>query len=94
MATSFTSLPVIDVGALKDKHQILTSNAPEIQALAQQLSNAFATSGFAYLTNLPLSFTHDNVFGLSRQFFTLPIEEKMKLGKRSFVRENENTYRG
>lgn len=94
MATSFTSLPVIDVGALKDKHQILSSNSPEILSLAKQLSNAFATSGFAYLTNLPLSFTHDDVFGLSKQFFTLPMEEKMKLGKKSFVKGNENTYRG
>ena len=67
MATSFTSLPVIDLSLLNDTD--VSPDSPEILKLAQQLHDVFATSGFAYLTNLPLSFSHDDVFGLGKQLF-------------------------
>lgn len=62
--------------------------------LAAQLYDVFSTTGFAYLVGLPLSFDHEAVFGLGRKFFALPAEEKMKLAKKSFNKENKNTYRG
>lgn len=92
MATSFTSLPIVDLSPLSDPS--FNPNAPPARELAKQLYDVFATSGFAYLTNLPLSFTHDEVFGLSKQFFGLPDAEKWKMAKKTFVKDNENTYRG
>ncbi len=94
MATSFTSLPVIDLTALNTLDVVVAPRSPETQELVKQLHDVFATSGFAYLTNLPLSFTHDDVFQLSKQFFSLPEPEKMRLAKRTFAKRNENTYRG
>jgi isopenicillin N synthase-like dioxygenase len=94
MATSFTSLPIIDLSPLKESDPFQSRPSPEIVSLAKQLHDAFATSGFAYLSNLPLSYTHEDVFGLSKRFFSLPDHEKMRLAKHTFVKENDNTYRG
>ena len=90
MSTNFSSLPVVDVGALRDP------NAPpeDTAQLSQTLHNVFATTGFAYLTNVPLSFDHEEIFELSRDFFALPLDQKMKLAKKSFRPINTNTYRG
>ncbi|GFF12054.1 clavaminate synthase-like protein [Aspergillus terreus] len=87
MTASFSSLPIIDLSQLNDSPQ-------SVQTLSQQLHDVFATTGFAYLVNAPLSFTPDEVFAMAREFFLLPEEQKMKLAKRSFQPENENTYRG
>ena len=94
MATSFTSLPVIDLSPLKQPDVDLASPSPGILSLANELNDVFATSGFAYLANLPLSFSHDDIFELSKQFFSIPEQEKLKLAKKTFVKKNENTYRG
>ena len=54
-------------------------------------------TGFAYLTDLPLTYTHDDVFGVCDEFFGyngLTMDEKMKLAKKTFVPTNKNTYRG
>lgn len=93
MATSFTSLPIIDLSPLRHD-DVSSPPSEEARRLAAQFHDVFATSGFAYLTNLPLSFSHEDVFALSKQFFALPAEEKMRLAKRTFVKGNENTYRG
>ncbi|KAJ5753988.1 Gibberellin 20-oxidase [Penicillium nucicola] len=91
MTTTFSSLPVVDVGPLGSP----SGASPEEEAmLSQRLYDVFATTGFAYLTNVPLSYKHEDVFDLSRKFFALSEEEKMKLAKRSFHREHKNTYRG
>ena len=92
MTTSFTSLPIINLGPLATAD--FSAPTPEILSLASQLHDVFATSGFAYLTNFPLSFSHDDVFALSKQLFGLQVEEKMRMAKKTFVKENENTYRG
>ena len=94
MATSFTSLPVVNLSLLKATNVSAASPSGEVLSLAEQLDQVFSTSGFAYLTNVPLSFTHDEVFELSKQFFSLPERDKMRLAKRTFVKRNENTYRG
>lgn len=65
----------------------LSVNSPsesDISALGQQVYDVFATTGFAYLINAPLSFSHDDVFGMAKEFFDLPEEEKMKVAKRTF----------
>lgn len=90
MATTFSSLPIVDLSALK--HDNL---GPEALAdLSGRLHNVFATTGFAYLVNAPLSFSPDDVFSMAREFFSLPEESKMSVAKRSFNSENGNTYRG
>lgn len=90
MSTSFSSLPVVDVGALKDP------NVPseDIAQLSQKLYDVFATTGFAYLINPPLTFDHEEIFELSREFFAMPLDQKMKLAKKSFRPTHANTYRG
>jgi isopenicillin N synthase-like dioxygenase len=93
MSTAFSSLPIVSLS-------VLSSPSPkpeELVALSARLDEVFSTTGFAYLTDLPLSYTHDDVFGLCDQFFGehgASTEEKMKLAKKTFVPENANTYRG
>lgn len=91
MSTSFSALPIVSLAAL-------CSDSPtedELSFLSARLDKVFSTTGFAYLTDLPISFGHDDVFKLCDEFFkTIPKEEKMKLAKKTFVKENENTYRG
>lgn len=98
MTTNFTSLPVIDLGPLcvvtSGGEQQQQPSAEDLSTIAAQLCNVFETVGFAYLINYPLSFSHDDVFGIAREFFGLPLEDKMSVAKRTFRPSNENTYRG
>ncbi|KAJ6011539.1 Gibberellin 20-oxidase [Penicillium sp. IBT 35674x] len=89
MTTSFSSVPVVDVGHLASE-----ASEQELATLSKRLHDVFATTGFAYLTNAPLSYSHEQVLDMSRAFFALPEEEKMKLAKRSFRKDHKNTYRG
>ncbi|KAK5996753.1 putative 2-oxoglutarate-dependent dioxygenase DIN11 [Cladobotryum mycophilum] len=90
MTTSFTTLPIVDLAPLSSD----CASEEELRALSSKLHEVFATVGFAYLINVPLSFNHDDVFGIAREFFTLPEEVKMGVAKRTFQRSNKNTYRG
>lgn len=90
MTTSFSSLPIVDVGALKEGQL----DAQRLEALSKQLYDVFATTGFAYLVNAPLSFDHREIFGIAREFFAIPAAQKMKLAKKSFRPVHQNTYRG
>lgn len=90
MTTSFSSLPIIDL-------KVLSSPSPDpsdLLILSKELYNVFATTGFAYLINAPLSFKHEDVFHLASDFFSLPEDEKLKLAKQTFSKTNKNTYRG
>lgn len=90
MTTSFSSLPIVDLSVLSFKNP-----SPEtLQALSEELHDVFATTGFAYLVNAPLTFSHEDVFGLASDFFQLSTAEKMRLAKKTFARSNKNTYRG
>lgn len=90
MATSFSSLPIIDLSVLSTP--LLSEQ--RLESLSQQLHDAFATTGFAYLTHPPLTFSHGDVFHIASQFFSLDQVEKMSLAKKTFVNSNMNTYRG
>ncbi|KAK3697802.1 hypothetical protein LTR37_017267 [Vermiconidia calcicola] len=90
MTTSFSSLPIVDLS-------VLSSSSPcasEIKRLSTQLYDVFATTGFAYLTNAPLSSSHEDVFQLASDFFRMTEASKMQLAKKTFVKGNNNTYRG
>ncbi|KAF2000926.1 putative gibberellin 20-oxidase [Amniculicola lignicola CBS 123094] len=90
MATSFSSLPIVDVSALKQPEP----SDGDIGALSAQLYDVFATTGFAYIVNAPLSFDHAEIFRLAKEFFALDSGTKMKLAKKSFQPGHANTYRG
>lgn len=93
MSTSFTSLPIISLSALSDP----SVEQDRLSELSSRLAETFSTIGFAYLTDLPLTHTHEDVFNLCDDFFGvrgLSESERMGLAKRSFVKENTNTYRG
>ncbi|KAL8958055.1 MAG: hypothetical protein Q9193_004814 [Seirophora villosa] len=83
-------LPVIDLSAISSAE----GGQSTIAKLAAQLGKAFETEGFAYLVNVPLTFSHEQVFGLAKRLFHLPQPEKLRLAKKSFQRNNTNTYRG
>jgi isopenicillin N synthase-like dioxygenase len=90
MTTSFSSLPIVDLSILSSP----SPSEPELKTLSNQLQNVFATTGFAYLTNAPLTFSHDDVFKVASDFFSIEDDEKARLAKKTFVQENNNTYRG
>lgn len=90
MTTSFSSLPIIDLSVLSSP----SPSPSDLLTLSKDLYNVFATTGFAYLTKPPLSFTHADVFKLASDFFSLPESDKMQLAKQTFSKTNTNTYRG
>lgn len=90
MTTSFSSLPIVDLAVLSEPKPSIT----DLKHLSDQLFDVFATTGFAYLINAPLSFSHDDVFALAGEFFRMDQRNKMSLAKKTFVPWNRNTYRG
>ncbi|KUJ16875.1 putative iron/ascorbate oxidoreductase [Mollisia scopiformis] len=93
MSTSFSSLPVVSLSALSSP----SPDPGELTALSTRLDEAFSTTGFVYLKDLPLTFSHEDVFALCDEFFGangLSMEEKMTLAKKTFIKTNKNTYRG
>ena len=90
MATTFTSLPIIDLTPLCSPNP----SEENLQTLSLKLHKTFKTVGFAYLVNAPLSFNHEQVFQIAKDFFAKPHDTKMKLAKQAFVKSNQNTYRG
>lgn len=93
MSVAFSSLPIISLSVLASP----SPSKDELIALSNRLDEVFSTTGFAYVTDLPLTYTHDDVFGICDEFFGeggLSMEEKMKLAKKTFVKKNNNTYRG
>jgi isopenicillin N synthase-like dioxygenase len=93
MTTTFSSLPIVSLSILSDPnptHEALLS-------LSAQLDSVFSTTGFAYLVDLPITYSHEEVFDLCDDFFGpegLRESEKKKLAKNSFEKRNPNTYRG
>lgn len=93
MSTSFSSLPLVSLSALSDP----TATPEVLVSLSRQLDDVFSTTGFAYLTDLPLTYTHEDVFSLCDDIFgTQGFSEadKLETSKKTFVKANKNTYRG
>ncbi|KAJ4390883.1 hypothetical protein N0V93_004482 [Gnomoniopsis smithogilvyi] len=93
MATDFSALPIVDLSPLSNAN----TSRQTLNDLSTELDRVFRTTGFAYLTNPPLSFCHEDVFGLAHEFFSLPVDEKMKAATKMFVgygASHQNTYRG
>lgn len=93
MSTSFSSLPIVSLSALSSPEQ----NEGQLLELSSRLDEVFSTTGFAYLTDLLLTYTHDDVFGLCDNFFGVngvSGKDKMQIAKKTFVKSNKNTYRG
>lgn len=69
---SFDRIPVVDVAPLLD--------GTDRQGVAKQIRWALSNAGFMYVKNhgIEKAFV-DQVFDVTRQFFALPMEEKMKL---------------
>lgn len=66
MTTSFTSLPIVDLGPLAADN----ASEQDLHRLSSLLHDAFATVGFAYLVNVPLSFLTRMSLELQRDFLT------------------------
>lgn len=93
MSTSFSSLPIVSLSALSSPKQ----NEGQLHELSTRLDEVFSTTGFAYLTDLPLTYSHNDVFGLCDSFFGVngvTGQEKLQIAKKTFVKGNKNTYRG
>ena len=92
MATNFSSLPIIDLDTVKNwSGQEVTD---EIIKLSSYIRQVFQTVGFGYIVNHGVSYSHDDILRMCKEFFSIDIEAKMALAKRSFVPTNGNTYRG
>jgi isopenicillin N synthase-like dioxygenase len=93
MTTKFSTLPIISLSVLADPNP----TPEELLPLSAQLDSVFSTTGFAYLVDLPITYSHEDVFCLCDDFFGpsgLNVSEKKELAKNSFEKENTNTYRG
>ncbi|KAK0118223.1 hypothetical protein ONS95_012527 [Cadophora gregata] len=93
MSTSFSSLPIVSLAGLS----FPPPKPEDLETLASRLNEVFSTTGFAYLTDLPITYCHDDVFAICDEFFGpkgLTMDEKMKLAKKTFVPTNKNSYRG
>lgn len=93
MSTSFSSLPIVSLSTLSSPEQ----NEGQLLELSTRLDEVFSTTGFAYLTDLPLTYSHDDVFGICDSFFGangVSGKDKMQIAKKTFVKGNKNTYRG
>lgn len=93
MTTTFSSLPIVDLSPLTRADKLPLSSA-DANRLSHQLYDVFATTGFAYLVNHPLSFSHEDIFTINREFFGMPENEKFNIAKKTFNPANSNTYRG
>jgi hypothetical protein len=84
-STSFSTLPIASLS-------VLSSSSPkeeELTNLSVRLDEVFSATGFAFLTDLPLTFAHGDIFGLCDEFFGakgLSSKEKMKFAKKTFVK--------
>ena len=93
---SHLPLPIIDLAGLSssDQSAMDLSNPSSKLSTAFSISDAFSTTGFAYLINAPLSLSHSEIFTLAHDFFSISHESKMTVAKKTFQPENSNTFRG
>nr|XP_027230375.1 1-aminocyclopropane-1-carboxylate oxidase-like [Penaeus vannamei] len=77
-------LPVIDLRLARG------STRP---ALVQQLKKALTEVGFIYLVGVE-GYDEEELLRLTKWFFSLPLEMRMRISKKSFNPECEHEYRG
>uniref|UniRef100_A0A0P4WFE3 Fe2OG dioxygenase domain-containing protein n=1 Tax=Scylla olivacea TaxID=85551 RepID=A0A0P4WFE3_SCYOL len=77
-------LPVIDLGLAK---------GPTRSTLVKQLRDALTTVGFIYLTGVE-GFDEVELLRLTKWFFSLPMEKRMAISKKSFNPQSAHEYRG
>ncbi len=72
-ATSFTSVPVIDIGGLH------SSDIGDRDRVAAEIGTAAREVGFFYISGSGIDETlFEEMLGATKQFFALPLEEKMR----------------
>ena len=72
-ATSFTSVPIIDIGGLK------APDLSERERVAAELGRAAREVGFFYISGAGLDQElFDRMLAATKEFFALPLEEKMR----------------
>ena len=78
--SSNKSPPVIDFG------NYLSGDPLKMKKCADQIGHACRTQGFFQIVNHPIPMSlQQEMFKASREFFALPLEEKMKLDKGSDI---------
>ncbi|XP_051126694.1 probable 2-oxoglutarate-dependent dioxygenase At3g50210 [Andrographis paniculata] len=102
MATDFKSIPIIDIGPLVEKwnHPSMSEDRG-VAEVARQLDKACREAGFFYVKGhgIPESLIEE-IRSISRKFFDLPYEEKLKIklspatGYRGYQRVGENVTKG
>ena len=71
--TSFTSVPIVDVGGLR------SSDAAERNRVSAEIGRAAAEVGFFYVSGSGIDeSTFDRMLDATKEFFALPLEEKMR----------------
>ncbi|CAA0840987.1 Probable 2-oxoglutarate-dependent dioxygenase [Striga hermonthica] len=102
MATDFKSIPLIDISPLVEKCDDPNMGQDEMVAeVVGQLDRACREAGFFYVKGhgIPCSLIKE-IRSISRQFFHLPYEEKLKIklsgatGYRGYQRVGENVTKG
>ncbi|XP_047958480.1 probable 2-oxoglutarate-dependent dioxygenase At3g50210 [Salvia hispanica] len=102
MATDFISIPLIDISPLVEKWDDPNPTRDErVAEVVQQLDKACREAGFFYVKGhgIPDSVLKE-IRSISRQFFDLPYEEKLKIklspatGYRGYQRVGENITKG
>eukprot|EP01018_Ginkgo_biloba_P006507 Gb_29182 [translate_table: standard] len=102
MTSDFKSLPIIDVGPLIEKSDNpKVAEDPNVAEVARQLDKACRETGFFYVKGhgIPDRIVK-GVLDVTREFFFLPCEEKLKIkmsdstGYRGYQRLGENITQG
>ncbi|PIN01119.1 Iron/ascorbate family oxidoreductase [Handroanthus impetiginosus] len=102
MATNFQSIPLIDISPLVEKWNDPNMAQDEgVAEVVQQLAQACREAGFFYVKGHGIpDFLVKEIRSISRQFFHLPYEEKLKIklsaatGYRGYQRVGENITKG
>ena len=79
-----TSIPVIDL------------SDPDRQSNAKKLARIFETIGFVYLDNVPGygKVEEEKLLQVTKQFFALPLEEKLRCSPKRWNKDAAGVYRG
>ena len=72
-ATSFTSVPIVDISGL------YSQDRPERERVAGEIGKAASEVGFFYVSGAGVDDTlFERMLGSTKEFFALPLEEKMR----------------